>query len=145
MLDKNSYFREIFFEDVHVATHIKPSEVPPCLNFVTTDDKFMQLGIWKYEKNHELPPHFHNEFERKSFKTNEFVFVAKGKLQSDLYTEEGKFIETVIVDEGEGILLHNHAHHYKILEDSIILESKNGPFMGVEKDKTVIDVKKSKN
>ena len=101
MLDKNSYFREIFFEDVHVATHVKPSEVPPGLNFVTTDDKFMQLGIWKYEKNHELPPHFHNEFERKSFKTNEFVFVAKGKLQSDLYTEEGKFIETVIVDEGE--------------------------------------------
>ena len=82
---------------------------------------------------------------RKSYKTNEFVFVAKGKLQSDLYTEQGEFIETVIVDEGEGILLHNHAHHYKILEDSIILESKNGPFMGVEKDKTVIDVKKSKN
>ena len=98
----------------------------------------MQLGIWKYDKNHELPPHFHNEFERKSYKTNEFVFVAKGKLQSDLYTEQGEFIETVIVDEGEGILLHNHAHHYKILEDSIILESKNGPFMGVEKDKTVI-------
>lgn len=145
MLDKNSYFREIFYEGVHVATHVKPSEVPPGLNFVTTDDKFMQLGIWKYDKNHELPPHFHNEFERKSFKTNEFVFVAKGKLQSDLYTEEGKFIETVIVDEGEGILLHNHAHHYKILEDSIILESKNGPFMGVEKDKTVINVKKSKN
>ena len=114
-------------------------------NFVTTDDKFMQLGIWNYKKNHELPPHFHNEFERKSHKTNEFVFVAKGKLQSDLYSEQGEFIETVIVEEGEGILLHNHAHHYKILEDSIILESKNGPFMGVEKDKTVINVKKSKN
>ncbi len=145
MSDKNSYFREIFYEGVHVATYVKPSEVPPGLNFVTTDDKFMQLGIWKYDKNHELPPHFHNEFERKSYKTNEFVFVAKGKLQSDLYSEQGEFIETVIVNEGEGILLHNHAHHYKILEDSIILESKNGPFMGVEKDKTVIDVKKSKN
>ena len=46
---------------------------------------------------------FHNEFERKSYKTNEFVFV-EGKLQSDLYTEQGEFIET-IVDEGEGILL----------------------------------------
>ena len=41
--------------------------------------------------------------------------------------------------------MHEMSHEYKIIEDSIILESKNAPFMGVEKDKTVINVKKSKN
>ena len=108
-------------------------------------DFLTQLGIWNYEKGHNLPAHFHNEFERSSFKTNEFVFVMKGSIECNLYTEDGSFIESVIVGANEGILMHEMSHEYKIIEDSIILESKNGPFMGVEKDKTVIDVKKPKN
>ena len=107
--------------------------------------KRQQLGIWNYEKGHNLPAHFHNEFERSSSKTNEFVFVMKGSIECNLYTEEGSFIESVIVSANEGILMHEMSHEYKIIEDSIILESKNGPFMGVEKDKTVINVKKPKN
>ena len=142
---KDKLFREIFHKGIHIATHVKPEESEPGLSFVTTDDKFLQLGIWNYEKGHNLPAHFHNEFERSSFKTNEFVFVMKGSIECNLYTEDGSFIESVIVGANEGILMHEMSHEYKIIEDSIILESKNGPFMGVEKDKTVIDVKKPKN
>ena len=69
----------------------------------------------------------------------------KGSIECNLYTEDGSFIESVIVSANEGILMHEMSHEYKIIEDSIILESKNGPFMGVEKDKTVINVKKPKN
>ena len=72
---KDKLFREIFHQGIHIATHVKPEESEPGLSFVTTDDKFLQLGIWNYEKGHNLPTHFHNEFERSSFKTNEFVFV----------------------------------------------------------------------
>ena len=142
---KDKLFREIFHQGIHIATHVKPEESEPGLSFVTTDDKFLQLGIWNYEKGHNLPAHFHNEFERSSFKTNEFVFVMKGSIECNLYTEDGSFIESVIVGANEGILMHEMSHEYNIIEDSIILESKNGPFMGVEKDKTVIDVKKPKN
>lgn len=142
---KDKLFREIVHKGIHIATHVKPEESEPGLSFVTTDDKFLQLGIWNYEKGHNLPAHFHNEFERSSFKTNEFVFVMKGSIECNLYTEDGSFIESVIVGANEGILMHEMSHEYKIIEDSIILESKNGPFMGVEKDKTVIDVKKPKN
>lgn len=142
---KDNLFREIFHKGIHIATHVKPEESEPGLSFVTTDDKFLQLGIWNYEKGHNLPAHFHNEFERSSYKTNEFVFVMKGSIECNLYTEDGSFIESVIVSANEGILMHEMSHEYKIIEDSIILESKNGPFMGVEKDKTVINVKKPKN
>ena len=142
MLEKKQIFREVFFNDIHVATHVKPKNSHTGLNFVTDDEKFLQLGIWNYKKGHELPAHYHNEFERKSFKTNEFVYVVSGKLKCDLFTEEGVFIDTLIAKENEGIIQHNFTHLYTILEDSIILESKNGPFLGVEKDKTVIDVDK---
>ncbi len=145
MSNKNNYYREIFHDSVHVATIVKPTKSPKGLSFVTDDEKFIQLGIWNYEKNVRLDPHFHNEFERKSYKTNEFVFVLKGEIECNLYTEEGDFIESIIVKENEGIIQHNYAHEYKILDDSIILESKNGPFMGVEKDKVVINAKKKEN
>ena len=36
------------------------------------------------------------------------------------------------------MILYALAHEYKILKNSIIIESKNGPFLGVEKDKTLI-------
>ena len=145
MSNKNNYFREIFYESVHVATIVKPTKSPKGLSFVTDDEKYLQLGIWNYEKNDELEAHFHNEFKRESYKTNEFVFVLKGEIECNLFTEQGEFIESLIIKESEGIIQHNHAHEYKILNDSIILESKNGPFMGVEKDKTVIDAKKQKD
>ncbi len=146
MLNKDSnFYREIFHESVHVATIVKPLDASDGLSFVTDDEKFLQLGIWNYKKNTQLDNHFHNEFERKSYKTNEFVFVLKGEIECNLYTEEGEFIERVLIKESEGIIQHNYAHEYKMLEDSIILESKNGPFMGVEKDKTVIGEKKQEN
>ncbi len=145
MSNKNNYYKEIFHDSVHVATLVKPTETPKGLNFVTDDEKYLQLGIWNYEKGKDLDLHFHNEFERKGYRTNEFVFVLKGEIECNLYTEEGEFIESVIVKTNEGILQHNHAHEYKILKDSIILESKNGPYMGVEKDKTVIYAKKQEN
>ncbi len=145
MSNRNNFYTEIFHDSVHVATHVMPKESPEGLSFITDDEKFLQLGIWNYKKNKDLDLHFHNEFERKSYKTNEFVFVLKGEIQCNLYTEEGELIESITVKESEGIIQHNYAHEYKILEDSIILESKNGPFMGVEKDKTVIYAKKKEN
>ena len=145
MSNTNSYYSEIFHDSVHVATLVRPKESPEGLSFITDDEKFLQLGIWNYKKNQDLDLHFHNEFERKSYKTNEFVFVLKGEIECNLYTEEGEFIESIIVKESEGIIQHNHAHEYKILKDSIILESKNGPFLGVERDKTFIYAKKKEN
>ena len=140
MSNNNNLYKEIHHNGTHVATHVIPTNSKPGLNFITNDDKYLQLGIWNYEKNHKLPAHYHNEFPREALKTNEFVFVLSGKLKCDLYTEEGEYIETIIANNNEGIIQHNFTHKYTILEKSIILESKNGPFFGVEKDKTVIQI-----
>ena len=36
--------------------------------------------MWNYPKGKELDNHFHKKFERSSFRTNEFVYVVRGKL-----------------------------------------------------------------
>tara|TARA_Y100000590_G_C15676708_1_gene998322 strand:+ start:1078 stop:1500 length:423 start_codon:yes stop_codon:yes gene_type:complete len=134
----NNFTKEIFYGETHVATIVKPKKSKPGLSFVTDDSKFLQLGIWNYDKNTSLDNHFHNWFKREAYRTSEFVFVLKGKIECKLYTEEGEFIDSLIIKKGEGIIQHSFAHKYTILKKSIILESKNGPFMGVEKDKTVL-------
>tara|TARA_B100001250_G_scaffold169750_1_gene146215 strand:- start:47332 stop:47754 length:423 start_codon:yes stop_codon:yes gene_type:complete len=134
----NNYTKEIYYGDTHVATIVKPKMAKPGLSFVTNDEKFLQLGIWNYPKNTSLDNHFHNWFKRESYRTSEFVFVLKGKIKCNLYTEEGEFIDSLIIKKNEGIIQHNFAHEYIILKKSIILESKNGPFLGVEKDKTLL-------
>ena len=89
------------------------------------------------EKNKTLDAHFHNWFKREAYRTNEFIYVVKGKVKTNLFTEEGDFIDSFII-KNEGMILYEMAHEYKILKNSIVIESKNGPFFGVEKDKTLI-------
>ena len=64
--------------------------------------------------------------------------------KNNLYIEDANssdFIEKVIVSEGEFIINLSQAHESKILEDTIVLEVKNGPYFGPEKDRTRIEKK----
>ena len=97
------------------------------------------MGIWNYKKDLTLPAHYHNEFSREALKTNEVVYVVKGDIDCNLFTEEGKHIKSVNIKEQELIVLFNAAHEYKINEDSIIVETKNGPYFGPEKDRVRIE------
>ena len=88
----SSYKKEIYHGEIHVATIVKPLKAPSGLNFATDDDKFIQLGIWNWKKNKTLDAHFHNWFKREAHRTNEFIYVVKGKVKTNLFTEEGDFI-----------------------------------------------------
>lgn len=109
------------------------------LDFLSEDNDFIQVGSWNYKKGQVLPLHYHNEFERKALRTSECVFVFKGKIECNLHTEDGEFIETIIVSAGEFIINLSQAHEFKILEDTVVLEVKNGPYFGPEKDRTRIE------
>ena len=109
------------------------------LDFLSHDEDFIQVGTWNYKKGQVLPLHYHNEFERTALRTSECVFVFKGKIECNQHSEDGEFIETIIVNAGEFIINLSQAHESKILEDTIVLEVKNGPYFGPEKDRTRIE------
>ena len=111
------------------------------LDFLSDDNDFIQVGTWNYKKGQVLPLHYHNEFERTALRTSECVFVFKGKIECNLHSEDGEFIETIIANAGEFIINLSQAHEYKILEDTVVLEVKNGPYFGPDKDRTRIEKK----
>lgn len=115
----------------------KENEWSKGLDFLSSDDDFIQVGTWWYDNGKELDKHFHNEFERTATRTQECVYIISGKMQVDLYDFDSSYIESFEVEKGDIAIFTNGGHGYKILEDDTrILETKNGPFYGVQKDKT---------
>jgi hypothetical protein len=107
------------------------------LNFITPDEMFVQVGSWWYQKGKKLDSHVHNDFERKAMRTQEMTYVKRGSMRVLLYDEEKNYLEDFIIKEGDLAVFAYGGHGYEILEDDTqIIESKNGPFIDVETDKT---------
>jgi len=128
----------IISKGIHIASIIKPELSSDGLHFLTDDENFIQVGLWNYKKGKQLDSHYHNTFSREALKTSESVYVIRGKIRCNLYFENGEYISTHIINKGEMIIQFNGAHEYIIEEDALVLENKNGPYFGPEKDRTRI-------
>lgn len=115
----------------------RDSDWVPGLNFITPPEMFIQAGSWWYEKGKELQKHVHNDFERATERTQESVYVKKGSMRVDLYTENLDLFDQFVMHEGDLAVFAYGGHGYHILEDDTqVIETKNGPFVDVDTDKT---------
>ncbi len=107
------------------------------LDFITPNELFIQVGTWWYDKGKKLASHIHNDFDRPGGRTMESVYVRRGSMRVLLYTEDRSFLRDFVLREGDLAVFAYGGHGYEILEDGTqIIESKNGPFVDVETDKT---------
>jgi len=81
-----------------------------------------------------IQPHVHNIVERKVEYTQEVLFIKAGKVRLDFYDDEKNYLKSIILEEGDVILLANGGHGFEMLEETEIIEVKQGPYAG-EMDK----------
>jgi hypothetical protein len=106
------------------------------LNFITPDNLFIQVGSWWYDKGTNLDAHKHIKNKREAEITQEMVYVKDGSMRVDLYSDDKSFIKSFNLYKGDLSVLVSGGHGYEILENNTqIIESKNGPFINVDKDK----------
>ena len=111
----------------------------PGLNFPTPENMFIQAGCWQYPAGKSLGAHRHIYNERVVTQTQETVYVKRGRMRVDVFNDDSKLIESVVLETGDFAVLGDCGHGYEILEeDTQILEIKNGPFISVEADKEAI-------
>ena len=103
--------------------------------FFTPDNFSQQLGYMNRPVDYVIPPHVHNVVERKVELTQEVLFVKSGKIRVDFYDDDRIYLESRIIEKGDVILLANGGHGFKMLEQSEMIEVKQGPFCG-EQDKS---------
>ena len=107
------------------------------LNFITPPEMFLQVGSWWYDSVQELQKQTHNDFPRTAMRTQESVFIKRGRMRVDLYTEGLELYDRFIMNQGDLAVFGYGGHGYFILDDDTqVIETKNGPFIDVETDKT---------
>lgn len=129
--------KEIQQDGVVLARHI-PSELAweEGLNFFSNDGEYVQVGTWGYDTGRQLLPHVHNTFPREVLWTQEVLYVKHGSLRAGIFNREEKKIAEVIAKAGDILILLNGGHGYQILEEQTkVLEIKNGPYLGAQKDR----------
>lgn len=127
----------IYDGDQVLATVRKFAEWQTGLDFVTDDEKFIQVGTWNYNSGKRLDRHEHNIVDRNTNLTQECVFVVTGSMNVSFYSSMRVFIKKVMLKQFDFAVIYGGGHAYEILEDDTkIIEIKNGPFPGVDIDKT---------
>ena len=109
---------------------IRAEKNPDKTSFVTPDDFKQQLGFIVYPKGGEIVRHIHKPMERHLIGMSEILLVQKGLLEVDFYTNQKEYLETRVLNKGDLVLLVSGGHGFRCLEDTVLLEIKQGPYIG---------------
>lgn len=117
-----------------LAIIVKYSFFRDGIEFLTPGEFSQQLAYMNRGKGHIVEPHVHNIFPRNVSLTQEVLFIKDGKIRIDFYDNEKNYIVSKIIEKGDVVLLASGGHGIEMLEQSEIIEVKQGPYAG-EKDK----------
>ena len=115
-----------------IAIVVRKDFREPGIHFFTPNDYSQQLAFMSHPSGKEIQPHIHKKVQREVNYTQETLFIRKGKLQVDFYTDEQEYVKSRILESGDVILLIKGGHGFKVLEDLEMFEVKQGPYAGDE-------------
>jgi mannose-6-phosphate isomerase-like protein (cupin superfamily) len=110
----------------------------PGIHFFTPDDLSQQLAYMHHPAGKVIDPHVHNPVNRSVQYTQEVLFIKRGRLRVDFYSNDQVYIESRILRAGDVILLATGGHGFEVLEEIEMIEVKQGPYAG-DQDKTRFD------
>src|SRR5665213_1376589 len=107
----------------------------PGITFFTDNELSQQMGFMRHPVGKVIEPHVHNHILRNVNYTQEALFIRKGKIRVDFYSDDQKYLFSHVVESGDVILLISGGHGFEILEEVEMIEIKQGPYAG-DRDKT---------
>jgi hypothetical protein len=115
--------------------------------FATPNELPQQLGYMNRPAGYEIDPHVHVLKRYEVEFSSETLFIRKGKVRIDFYSEDKQYLSSEILAAGDVVLLSRGGHGFEMLEESEIIEVKQGPyesdndkirFEGVEKNQIIL-------
>ena len=107
-------------------------------NFLTDNSAPLQLGMNFYRAGDTIPGHFHLSREIRLDQIQEVIVIGHGKTKLTLYDRERQKLTDTVLGTGDIVLLASGGHGFEILEDTKIVEVKQGPYDGKVKDKIAL-------
>ncbi len=121
---------EIIYNSKLLALIVRSDYEKAGIEFFTPQNFSQQLGYMKREKGYIVIPHVHKPVIREIFFTKEVLFIKKGKIRIDFYNSAQEYLESKILKPGDVILLAFGGHGIEVLEETEMIEVKQGPYAG---------------
>ena len=112
-----------------IAYIIRKDFTQPGINFLTEGSSSLQVGILNHPKSTKIDAHTHQIHPRTIEDTQEVLFLRRGRLRVDFYTDQRHYLESVIMEAGDMLVLVSGGHGFEALEDIDMVEVKTGPYM----------------
>ena len=117
----------ILHDGATLAMIIRSSYVPHETAFLTDGDCSQQVGFVVHPAGHEIVRHVHKPRPRVISDFMEIIFVKRGKMITEIYNPDNKLISTREIETGDLLIMFSGGHCFRMLEDTILLEIKQGP------------------
>ena len=124
-----SHIEEVKVDGVTAAIIVRAGFNPEGIQFVTPDDYSQQLGFMRRPAGYKIQPHVHLQVDRKASFTQEVLYVRKGRVRVDFYRDDESYVESCEISIGDVILLSSGGHGFEMIEESEMIEVKQGPYM----------------
>jgi len=100
------------------------------IEFFTPGTFSQQLGYLPHKAGDTIQEHVHVLHCREIQYTQETLFIRKGKVKITFYTDDQKYLTERTLQTGDVILLASGGHGFEFLEDTEMIEVKQGPYCG---------------
>ncbi len=126
---------DVCIDGLLYAIILRASHDEPGIQFFTPNEYSQQLASMSYQPGKVIPAHTHNPVPREVSHTQETLFIRKGSVRVDFYTQQREYRTSRVLGAGDVILLIAGGHGFEVLEELNMIEVKQGPYTG-EQDKT---------
>lgn len=127
-----SEIEHITFEGRPLAYIIRAELRPSQTTFLTDTSFKQQVGFVVYPKGGVIARHVHRPLERHLVGTSEVLVVREGRCEIDVYNDARELVATRELRTGDIMLMIAGGHGFRMLEDTVLLEVKQGPYTGVD-------------
>ena len=108
--------------------------------FFSPAESSFQFGLLAHEAGFREPAHYHRPFRREINDLQQMFVVQRGVVAVELYSDDGELLREVVLEQGDAIVLIHGVHAIRVLEDMQCISVKQGPFLGPENDKVLVEV-----
>lgn len=112
---------------------INNQNFPAKTTFLTPPDSPFQLGYIVYPAGGVVKRHFHKPLVRSIATSSEALIVKKGRCVIDFYNRKLDLVVMRELAAGDVVLIFGGGHGLRMLEDTVILEVKQGPYFDGDK------------
>lgn len=131
-VDFTEHVEHIMWNDQPLAYIFRAAMQPRETTFLTPPEFKQQVGFVVYPTGGKIQRHVHRPLERHLVGTSEVLIIRQGRCEIDIYNNHRELVARRELWQGDIMLMVDGGHGFRMLEDTVFIEVKQGPYTGID-------------